>query len=169
MFRISLSLLFFVAVVSVANAKDPQSTAKTETESITFAMSVPARYGDEISTVGEDTLGILLGQVEGATGVLTFASDSPELDGVAVADTQWLALSVNPMYVINRGETVAARVYVLGDMPPENSIILADGITDLHVAWIKENGSSQAYVQEELDGRTVGAFFIITAEVQVPH
>ena len=136
-----------------------------------FFFTVPFPEEVELSDfVGEDTKGILFkGLSDTATGTLTFAGDSPDCDNVPVAGTLWTGWAMDVM-ILNKGGPIGATVYTpVGTTPPEHTHLRAAEITDVRACWIKLNGSSQAYVQQNPDNYTEAAFFIITAEVPVTN
>ncbi len=156
------------ATVAIAAIQRPAAAAEKETQTVTFALYISAAFGDEISVVGEDTIGIHFGKLLSPTSTLTFAAGSPACEGFEVAGTEWNQQLFDRMMILNKGGPSAASVFTMGAQIPEHSLLRVADITDLRVCWIKENGSGGAVVQEEgFDGDTVAALFIVTGEFPV--
>jgi hypothetical protein len=119
--------------------------------------------------VGEDTVVILIGALLESADFLHFDAGSPPCDGVAVADTQWLAYARGT--IVNKGGPTYATVWTNAlfttEPPPAHAALVASNITQVHACWLKMEGDGDAVAQDDWDWYKSSVFIIVTGDFRV--
>ena len=165
--------------LALVNTQPPVAAEEPQTVQCTFAlmfycepyfMDPPPELSDFVS---EDTVVILLRDLELRGVSLDFAEWSPPCDGVPVAGSWWMCLSYHGV-VVNKtvGPMGYCRVFTRDwFQPPAHAVVAGSRITEVHACWFK--GSYDAFhalvAQDEWTRETAGVFVMVTAEFQVKN
>ena len=127
--------------------------------------------------VGEDTVAILTGELEGISFFFRFVDGSPAVgefddypDGkIEVKGTLWYYHGYATILNIG-GPTEALLLVNSMPLPPAHYPLLFDEITEVHTSWITIDSSLRLCVQESCNpGETEAVFIIVKGRFRVKH